>query len=88
MERGHDGRGGMTPSSTSTLGKIWRPAVEESAQLQQPSGRLHEEAWAGRVQSSSLRISREVKIGPGCFVDCVPTFQLLDFATCVTMDVR
>ena len=55
--RGHDGRGEMKLLSTSSLSKVWRPAAGESAPLQQPSERLHEEAWAGRVQSSSLRIS-------------------------------
>ena len=45
-----------------------RPAAGESAPLQQASERLHEEAWAGRVQSSSLRISQEVEIVRGCAV--------------------
>ena len=64
----------MTLSSTSTLSKVWRPAAGESALLLQASERLHEEVWAGRVQSSSLRISHEVEIVPGCAVtvSCLP----------------
>ena len=45
--------GGTKPLSMSTRCKGWRPAVGESAPLQQASGSLHDEAWVGRVQSSS-----------------------------------
>ena len=34
--------------------------------------RWQKEAWAGRVQSSSLRISQEVEIVPGCAVTVSP----------------
>ena len=50
----HVGRGRGVPgetktSSTSTLSGVWRHVV----------GSLHDEAWVGRVQSSSLRISQD-----------------------------
>ena len=66
--RGHDEPGGTKPLSTRTRCKVWRPAVGESAPLQQASGSLQGEAWLGHVQSSSLKISLHVEIGPGCVV--------------------
>ena len=50
----------------SILGRVWRPAVGENFPLQQASESLHEEAWVGRVNSSNMKISKEVEIGPGC----------------------
>ena len=47
---------------------VGRPAVGEHASLEMSPGRVHDEAWAGRVQSSSLRISQEVEIETGCAV--------------------
>ena len=49
VERGHDDRGGTKLSSTSALCMVGSPAVEEHASLQQAPGRVHDEAWAGRV---------------------------------------
>ena len=72
--------GGTKPLSTSTRYKVWRPTVGESALLQQASGRLPHEAWVGHVQSSSLRISQDVEIGPGCVVT-VSRLPTPDFAT-------
>ena len=68
----------MRTLSTSNRCDAWR--VGELAPLQQASGSLRDEAWVGRVQSSSLRISQEVEIGPGCVVTVYrpPT---LDFGT-------
>ena len=40
----------------------------EHAPLQQASGKLHEEARAGRKEILSLKISQEVEIVPGCAV--------------------
>ena len=68
VERGHGDHRGTKPSSMSTWGKAWRPAVWELASFQQASGSVHDEAWAGRVQSSSLWISQEVEIETGCVV--------------------
>ena len=45
-----------------------RLAVRELASFQQASGSTHDEAWAGRVQSFSLRISQEVDIETACAV--------------------
>ena len=58
----------MKTLSTSTRCAAWRPAAEELAPLQQASGSLHDEAWAGRVGSSSLGICQEVEIETGCVV--------------------
>ena len=68
VKRGREDLGEMKTLSTSTRCAAWRPAVEELAPLQQASGSLHGEAWAGRVGSSSLRISQEVEIETGCVV--------------------
>ena len=59
MERGREFSGGTRTSSTSTLSRVWRPAVGENLPLQQASESLHEEAWVGRVNSSNLKISQE-----------------------------
>ena len=64
------GHGHDDPAGTKTLTyeysePVWRLAVGETAPLQQASGSLHEEAWVGRVNSSNLRISQDVEIGPG-----------------------
>ena len=40
---------------------VRRPAVEKPAFSQQAPGRLHDEAWAGRVACSSLKIPRRWK---------------------------
>ena len=47
---------------------VWRPDVEESAPLQQASGRLHDEVWVGRVRFLRQVNSKEVEIQPGCAV--------------------
>ena len=47
---------------------VRRLAVEKPASLQQTSGRLHDEAWAGRVGCSSLEISQELEIANVCVV--------------------
>ena len=51
--------------STSTRCKVRRPAAEKLGSLQQASGRLHVETWAGRDGSLSLPISQAVPIVPG-----------------------
>ena len=53
---------------------VRRPAVDEFAHPQQAPLKLHEETWAGLLQNQGLRISREVKIIPGCAatVACPP----------------
>ena len=68
--------GGTKPLSSRSRCTGWRPAVGELASFQQASGELHDEAWAGRVQSSSLRFSQEVQIGSWCAVT-VPSFSFL-----------
>ena len=60
--------GGTKPLSSRSRCTGWRPAGEKLASFQQASGELNDEAWAGRVQSSSLRFSQEVQIGSGCAV--------------------
>ena len=59
VERGHEDHRGTKPSSLNTWSTAWRPAVREFASFQQASGSVHDEAWAARVQSSSLRISKQ-----------------------------
>ena len=66
MERGREVSGETQTSSTSTLSGVWRPAEGENSPLQQASECLHDEAWVGRVTSSSLRISQEVEISKWC----------------------
>ena len=68
MRRGREDLEGMKTWNTSTRSTAWRPAVEELGPLQQASESLHDEAWVGRVVSSSLRISQEVGIETGCVV--------------------
>ena len=51
MERGREVSGETKTLSTSTLSRVWRPAVGENLPLQQASESLHEEAWVGRVNS-------------------------------------
>ena len=60
VERGREVPGETQTSSTSTLSRVWRPAVGENLPLQQVSESLHEEAWVGRVNISNLKISQEV----------------------------
>ena len=50
VERGREVSGKTKTSGTSTLSRVWRPAVGENFPLQQASESLHEEAWVGRVQ--------------------------------------
>ena len=59
LNRGREDLGGM---------KTFEYEYLELAPLQQASGSLHDEAWAGRVVSPSLRISQEVEIESGCEV--------------------
>ena len=66
VEGGHEVSGETKSSSTSTLSRVWRPAVGENPPLQQASESLHEEASVGRVNSSNLKISHEVEIDKGC----------------------
>ena len=80
VSRGRDEPGGTKTLSTSTLSEVWLPAVIETSPLQQSSESLHDEAWVGRVQSSSLRISKDAEIGPGCVVT-VSRLPTPDFAT-------
>ena len=68
VERGREVSGETKSLSTSTLSRVWRPAVGEILPLQQASESLHEEAWVGRVSSSNLKISQEVEINKGCVV--------------------
>ena len=65
VERGREVPGETKTLSTSTLSRVWRPAVGENLPLQQASESLHEEAWVGRVNSSNLKISQEVEINKG-----------------------
>ena len=75
VERGHEDYRETKPSSTRTWGTAWRLASRELASFQKVSGSMHDEAWAGRVQTSSLRISEEVEIETGCVVtvSCIPS---------------
>ena len=59
-------REGTKPRSLSTRGQVRCPAVEKLASLQRAPGRLHVETWAGRGDNSSLWISQEMEIIPGC----------------------
>ena len=80
VERGHEDQRGRKPSSMSIEGTAWRLAVKELASVQQASGSMHDKAQAGRVQSSSLRISQEVDSETGCVVT-VSHLPSPDFAT-------
>ena len=51
MERGREVSGETKTLSTSTLSRVWRPAVGENLPLQQALESLHEEAWVGCVNS-------------------------------------
>ena len=77
--RGHCVLGGTKPLSTSI--RCWggRLAEEKLASSQQASGRLHDEASAGRVESLGLAIFQEVEIQPGCAVK-VSRLPVLFFA--------
>ena len=79
VERGREVSGETKTLSTSTLSRVWRPAVGENFPLQQASESLHEEAWVGRVHSSNLRISQDVEIKKGCVVTVshLPTQHLV-----------
>ena len=66
--RGFCELGGTKTSRTSTRGQFSRPVVEELAPVQQASGSMHEEAWAGCNECLSLKISQEVEIVPVCAV--------------------
>ena len=68
MERGLEVSGQTKTSITRILNGVWRPAVGENSPLQQASESLNDEAWVGRVTSSSLEISQEVGISTGCVV--------------------
>ena len=57
-----------------------RLTARDLSSSQQASGGLHDEAWAGRVGSSSLGISQEVEIETGCVVT-VSYLPSPDFAT-------
>ena len=71
VERVREVSGETKTSSTSTLSRVWRPAVGENHPLQQASESLYEEAWVGRVDSSNLEISQEVEINKGVCGNCV-----------------
>ena len=79
VERGREVSGETKTLSTSTLSRVWRPAVGENFPLQQASESLHEEAWVGRV-NSNLRISQDVEIKKGCVVT-VSHLPTPDFTT-------
>ena len=80
MERGHEVSRETKTLSVSTLNRVWCPAVGKNSPLQQASERLHEEAWVGRVNSSSLTISQDVEITKGCVVT-VSHLPTPDFTT-------
>ena len=80
VERGREVSGETKTLSTSTLSRVWRPAVGENFPLQQASESLHEEAWVGRVNSSNLKISQDVEIDKGC-VATVSHLPTPDFTT-------
>ena len=79
MGRGRGDSGEIKTSSMRTLSGGWRPAVEESSPLQQASESRDDVAWVGRVQSTSLKISEDVEIGPAC-VATVSHLPTPDFA--------
>ena len=54
--------------STSTRCGVRRPAVDELAQRQQASQKMHVETRAGLLKGPDLRITQEVEIVPGCAV--------------------
>ena len=80
VERGREVSGETKTLSTSTLSRVWRPAVGENLPLQQASESLHEEAWVGRVNSSNLGISQDVEIKKLCVVT-VSHLPTPDFTT-------
>ena len=43
--------------------------------MQQASESLHEEAWVGRVNSSNLKISQEVEINKGVWLNDEESLQ-------------
>ena len=83
VARGRGVPGRTKALSTSTLCQVWRPAVKELAPLQQASGSLHEEAWAGCNESFSLKISQEVGNRSGvCCHGVLPSISFL--CSCAT----
>ena len=80
LVRGGEHEGGRKTPSTSTLCLVGRPAAEELASLQQASGKLHVEAWAGCRRSLGLKICQGKEIQPRCAVPVflpLPLFSLL-----------
>ena len=70
--------------------QVRRLVVKKLASLQQASGRLHDETWAGRAQSSSLPIFQVVEIAPGCpdTVYCLPLLFLASVSPGPGREVR